>query len=143
MGKSVYYPTTNTICTDNGGGGGGAVDSVNGITGDVIIDVESPLKIRKEGKKIIISMDSTPVGNAIETINGIKPDANKDFKITAADPSKITAKENGVEVMANIKVETDSGTAISENSLLVDKGNQTQGVSTSSPASAPTKKRLK
>lgn len=143
MAKSVYYPTTNTTCSDNGGGGGGAVDSVNGITGAVVIDVEAPLKIRKEGNKIIISADSMPTGNAIETINGIKPDANKDFKINPVDPSKINPIENGIEIVANIKVETDNGTATSENSLLVDKGNQAQGVSTSSPASAPTKKRLK
>lgn len=133
MAKSVYYPTTNTICSKNGGGGSGAVDSVNGITGAVEIQVEAPLTLRKEGKNIIIGINATPGGDGIKTINGVSPDANKDFKITAADPSKITAKENGIEVMANIKVETDNGTAISENSTLVDKGNKEQGVSTSSP----------
>lgn len=143
MAKSVYYPTTNTICSPNGGGGGGAVDSVNGITGAVTISVDPPLTLRKEGQNIIIGISSTPTGNAIETINGIKPDANNDFKITSLDPSKINSKTNGIEIESNIKVETDSGTATSENSLLIDKGNQAQGVSTSSPASAPTKKRLK
>lgn len=133
MGKLVYYPTTNTLCGDTGGGGGSGVDSVNGITGTVQIQVEAPLTLRKEGQNIIIGINSTPGGDGIKTINGVAPDANKDFKITAADPSKITAKENGIEVMANIKVETDNGTAISENSTLVDKGNKEQGVSTSSP----------
>lgn len=133
MAKSTYYPNTNQICSPNGGGGGGAVDSVNGITGAVQIQVDAPLTLRKEGQNIIIGISSTPGGDGIKTINGIAPDSSKDFKITAADPSKITPKENGIEVMANIKVETDNGTAISENSTLIDKGNKEQGVSTSSP----------
>lgn len=143
MAKSVYYPTTNTICTENGGGGGGSVDSVNGITGAVTISVESPLTIRKEGQNIIIGIDLPPTTNSIKTVNGVSPDAQGNFKINSADPSKINPIENGIEIVANIKVETDSGTAISENSVLVDKGNQAQGVSTSSPASTTTKKRLK
>lgn len=135
MGKLVYYPTTNEFCGDTGGGGGGGsgVDSLNGISGAVQIQVDSPLTIRKEGKNIIIGINSTPGGDGIKTINGVSPDEKKDFKITAADPSKITPKANGIEVMANIKVETDSGTAISENSVLVDMGDKSQGVSTSSP----------
>lgn len=133
MAKSVYYPTTNTICSPNGGGGGGAVDSVNGITGAVTISVESPLTIRKQGQNIIIGIDLPPSANAIKTVNGVSPDAQGNFKINPADPSKINTIENGIEIVANIKVETDAGTATSENSVLVDKGNQAQGVSTSSP----------
>lgn len=133
MAKSTYYPNTNQICSPNGGGGGGAVDSVNGITGAVTIDVDPPLTIRKEGQKIILGINQTPGGSGIESINGIKPDSNKDFKLTVSEPSKINNKENGIEIVANIKVETDSGTAISENSVLVDKGIAAQGVSTSSP----------
>lgn len=133
MGKLVYYPTTQTICGDTGGGGGGAVDSVNGITGAVLIDVDPPLTIRKEGNKVIIGINSVP-GSGISTINGVAPDASKDFKLTAKDPSKISPTTNGLEFTAEIKVETDSGTATSVNSIIKDLGNAGQGVSTSSPA---------
>ena len=133
MGKLVYYPTTNTICGDTGGGGGGAVDSVNGITGAVLIDVDPPLTIRKEANKVIIGINSVP-GSGIATINGVAPDASKDFKLTAKDPSKIAPTANGLELTAEINVLTDSGTATSVDGLIKDLGNAAQGVSTSSPA---------